>query len=158
MVCKVPVSNLIDKWFLYANTFKVSCMWNYIINRQSFLLTTWPSGKLPFECQKIAKNLTFFSKKLTTKLPLAILLKKMTIFVNFFFKCQVFGNFLTVKWQFSGGSGRNRSIFTLNIMCVSSSLHWLFRKTKHKTFISFFSPKLLFKLKDNSYRKKKKGQ
>ena len=25
----------------------------------------------------------------------------------FFFKCQVFGNFLTVKWQFSGGSGVN---------------------------------------------------
>ena len=32
--------------------------------------------------------------------------KKRTIFVNFFWKkCQVFGNFLTVKWQFSGGSG-----------------------------------------------------
>jgi len=30
-------------------------------------------------------------------LPLAILLKK----------CQVFGNFLTVKWQFSGGSAVN---------------------------------------------------
>ena len=30
----------------------------------------------------------------------------MTIFVNFFEKkYQVFGNFLTVKWQFSGGSG-----------------------------------------------------
>ena len=29
----------------------------------------------------------------------------MTIFGNFFFKCQVLGNFLTVKWQFSGGSG-----------------------------------------------------
>ena len=38
---------------------------------------------------------------------MAILLKKMTIFVNFFFKCQVFGNFLTVKWQFSGGSDLN---------------------------------------------------
>ena len=25
----------------------------------------WPSGKLPFDSQKIAKNLTFFSKKLT---------------------------------------------------------------------------------------------
>ena len=29
----------------------------------------------------------------------------MTIFGNFFGqKCQVFGNFLTVKWQFLGGS------------------------------------------------------
>ena len=34
------------------------------------------SGKLSFDCQKMAKNLTF----------LAILLKKMTIFVNFFEK------------------------------------------------------------------------
>ena len=30
----------------------------------------------------------------------------MTIFVNFFEKnVKFFGNFLTVKWQFSGGSG-----------------------------------------------------
>ena len=36
---------------------------------------------------------------------MAILLKKMTIFDNFFEKkCQVFGNFLTVNWHFSGGS------------------------------------------------------
>ena len=27
-------------------------------------------------------------------------------FVNLFFKCKVFGNFLTLKWQFSGGSGQ----------------------------------------------------
>ena len=27
-------------------------------------LTTWPSGKLPFDCQKIAQNLTFFLKKM----------------------------------------------------------------------------------------------
>ena len=62
---------------------------------------------------KIAKNLTFFQKNwqklsfFSTKLPMAILLKKMTIFVNFFFKCQVFGNFLTFKWQFSRGSAVN---------------------------------------------------
>ena len=59
---------------------------------------TWPSGKLPFECQKIAKNLTFFFKLtknviFSTKLPLAILLKKMTIFVNFFEK-------MSSCWQF----------------------------------------------------------
>ena len=36
---------------------------------------------------------------------MAILLKKMTTFVNFFEKkSQVFGNFLPFKWQFSGGS------------------------------------------------------
>ena len=40
---------------------------------------------------------------------MAILLKKMTIFVNYFEKGQVFGNFLTVKWQFSGGSAVNSS-------------------------------------------------
>ena len=45
---------------------------------------------------------------LSTKLPMANLLRKMTIFVNFFEKnCQVFGNFLTVKWQFSGLSDVN---------------------------------------------------
>ena len=27
-------------------------------------LTIWPSGKLPFDCQKIAQNLTFFLKKM----------------------------------------------------------------------------------------------
>ena len=38
----------------------------------------WPSGKFPFECQKIAKNLTFFQKNcqkfsfFSKKLPMAI--------------------------------------------------------------------------------------
>jgi len=68
---------------------------------------------LPFDCQKIAKILTFiqkncqkkfFSKKLQNfffffqkKLPKAIFLKKKENFWQFFFKCQVFGNFLTAK-------------------------------------------------------------
>ena len=42
---------------------------------------TWPSGKLPFECQKIAKNLTFFSKKLT---KIVIFFHKMSSFCQFF--------------------------------------------------------------------------
>ena len=29
------------------------------------LLSSWPSGKLPFDCQKHAKNLTFFKKILS---------------------------------------------------------------------------------------------
>ena len=41
---------------------------------------TWPSGKLPIECKKIAKNLTFFFNcqklSLKKKLPLAMFLKK----------------------------------------------------------------------------------
>ena len=65
------------------------------------LVQIWPSGKLPFECQKITKNLTFFSKQFT---KIVLFFNKIAI-VNFFEKkCQVFGNFLTVKWQFSGGS------------------------------------------------------
>ena len=55
------------------------------------LAYTWPSGQLPFECQKIAKNWHFFKKNWQK--------------LSFFFKCQVFGHFLTFKWQFSGGSG-----------------------------------------------------
>ena len=53
--------------------------------------------KLPINWHFVKKNwhkLSFIS----TKLPLAILFKKI-IFVIFF------GNFLTFKWQFSGGSG-----------------------------------------------------
>ena len=58
-------------------------------------VSSWPSGKLPFECQKIVKNLTFFQK----------IWLKLSFFGNFFEKkSQVFGNFLTFKWQFSGGS------------------------------------------------------
>ena len=65
---------------------------------------------MPFECQKIAKNLTFLSKKLPTififskKLPIAIFWKKK-FFGIFLKKCQFFGNFLTFNWQFSGGWG-----------------------------------------------------
>ena len=78
------------------------------------LVIIWPSGKLPFDFQKIAKNLTFFSKKIdknchffqqncqkidifsnkncqkfsffSKKLPMAIFLKKKKkILGNFFF-------------------------------------------------------------------------
>ena len=51
--------------------------------------------------QKNWQKLSFFS----TKLPMAILLQKNDNFCHFFWKkCQVLGNFLTVKWQFSGWS------------------------------------------------------
>ena len=65
----------------------------------SVWLGTWPSGKLVFDCQKIAKNFHFFLKKL----PMAI--EKMKIFGNFFFWkiCQIFGNVFSFKLQFSGG-------------------------------------------------------
>ena len=36
--------------------------------------------------------------------PQGNFVEKMNIFVNIFFKCQIFGNFLTFKWQYSGGS------------------------------------------------------
>ena len=61
---------------------------DYILHWQRSLplsATTWPFGKLPFDCQKIAKNLTFFQKNcqkfsfFSKKLPchsLAIFLKK----------------------------------------------------------------------------------
>ena len=58
--------------------------------------------KLPNTCHFFQKNwqkLPFFQQ-------MAILLKKMTIFV-IFFKCQVFGNFLAFKRQVSEGSGPN---------------------------------------------------
>ena len=79
---------------------------------------TWPSGKLPFECKKIAKNLTFFQKNcqklsfFSTKLPMAILLKKMTIFGNFFEKISSF-------WQFFLQSNDNFPEGQLSIWCLS---------------------------------------
>ena len=44
----------------------------------------WPSGKLPFDSQKIAKNLTYFPKKLP-KIFILIFLKKKENFWQFFF-------------------------------------------------------------------------
>jgi len=99
------------RWFL-ETPHSAKCTQNNTDFFRTSLLGTWPSGKLPFDCQKIDKNLTFFSKKLlkiaifSTKLPLAILLKKMTSF------CQ----FLTVKWQFSGGSGLYQSCDHIDMM------------------------------------------
>ena len=64
------------------------------------ILVTWTSGKLPFDCQKIAKNLTFFPKKLpkivifSKKNYSGNLFQKMTIFGNSFFKFQVLAIFL----------------------------------------------------------------
>jgi len=54
---------------------------------------------LPFDCQKIAQILTFFSKKLS---KIFIFFKKIDN-GNFFGKMKIFENFLTVKWQFPEG-------------------------------------------------------
>ena len=89
----------------------LSCMCLMLNLNNPHSVENWPSGKLPFECQKIAKNLTFCEKMLkikifSKKLPLAICFEKNEKLFQFFWKnCQALGNFLTVKLQFSGGSG-----------------------------------------------------
>ena len=45
---------------------------------------TWPSGKLPFDCQKIVKNLTFFQKNWQKLIFVNFFLKKMLRFCQFF--------------------------------------------------------------------------
>ena len=62
------------------------------LSRQFIYVHSWPSGKLTFYCQKNE----FFCKKIA---------KKCHFWQFFLKKCQVFGNFLTFKWPFSGGSG-----------------------------------------------------
>ena len=64
-----------------------------------------PSGKLPFDCQKIAKNLTFYPPKIAKIAKIFHFFKKIAD-GNFFEKMKNVGNFLTFKWQFSGGSAR----------------------------------------------------
>ena len=58
-------------------------------------IITWYSGKLPFECKKNLKSWKFFQKN-CQKLSVAI--NKKDNFCNLK-KSQVFGNFLTFKWQ-----------------------------------------------------------
>ena len=48
-----------------------------------------PSGKFPFDCQKNAKNLTFFPEKLP---KIFIFFKKIAV-DNFFEKMKILGNF-----------------------------------------------------------------
>ena len=98
---------------------------------------SWPSGKLPFECQKITKNLTFLKKVdknchfFSTKLSMAILLKKWQFLSIFFFKNV---KFLEIFWHSNGNfpEGQNsmlilrvgrfsEQIFTcMGIYCVSA--------------------------------------
>ena len=58
---------------------------------QRCLMLTWPSGKLQFEFQKIAKNLTFVSQKLS------FLLKKMTILSIFLKDMSRFWQFFDIQ-------------------------------------------------------------
>ena len=70
------------------------------LQRGQFLLQSWPSEKLLFDCQKIAKNLTFFLMPkiyfFFKTMQLAIVLKKMKIFGNFFEKIV---KYLAIFWQ-----------------------------------------------------------
>ena len=60
--------------------------------------------KLDIFSKKIARNFHFFQKIANSNF-----VEKNENFWQFFAeKCQVFGNFLTVKWQFSGGAGHNQ--------------------------------------------------
>jgi len=72
-----------------------------IVRTQVFIMSSWPSRKLPFECQKIAKNVTFFPKKCQK--------------LSFFFQKIAIGN-LTFKWQFSGGSDVKLSLLSVFLM------------------------------------------
>ena len=76
----------------------------------NILLAIWTSGKLPFDCQKIAKNLTFFQKKIAKnfhffkKIAIGNFVDKNDNFCQFFWKkCQVFGNFLHLNGNFPEG-------------------------------------------------------
>ena len=81
------------------------------VGSRDIKVKSWPSGKLPFDCQKIAKNLTFF-QKMFNKIAIGNFVEKNdNNFFHFLKKCQVFGNFLTFNWQFSGGSDYNLIVY-----------------------------------------------
>ena len=94
---------------------------------------SWCQADPPQNChlnvKKLPKTCLFF------KLPKIIIFfktiangnfcEKMIIFGKFFFKCQVFGNFLTFNWQFSGGSGWGKIIFLIK-STYSIKHQWLF--------------------------------
>ena len=63
------------------------------------LESIWTSGKLPFDCQKIAKNCHFSKKN-----AIGNFLAKRQFLAIFWKKYQILGYFFTLKWQFSGGS------------------------------------------------------
>ena len=75
---------------------------------------TWLSGKLPFECQKIAKHLKIFSAKNFH------FFKKWTFLAIFFFNFKFLAIFLTFKWQFSRGSD-SVHFYDHNPVSISSS-------------------------------------
>ena len=53
------------------------------------------------------------------KMPKTFIKKKEKKIVgNFFEKCQVFGNFMTFKWQFSGGSDSTNHSILINLITV----------------------------------------
>ena len=65
----------------------------------------------------------------------------MTIFVNFLKKFQVFGNFLTVKWQFYGGSARNPlSPLQMHIPTLPIKSPLTVRRRKEKSEVLTSSP------------------
>jgi len=77
---------------------------------------------LPFKFYQQLKsgNLILLVSVDWKKLPkIFIFFKKLQwqFLVIFFGKCQDFCNFLTVKWQFSGGSGCNLNIFR-KLLCL----------------------------------------
>ena len=75
-------------------------------------MQTWPSGKLPFECQKIGQKLYFFYYSILEKKEKFWQLKKKSL---------VCIKFLTMKCQFSGGWDRELT-FDILLYVLSPAL------------------------------------
>ena len=92
--------DLKSKYFVYENMNLQYCVCNH---------TSDPQENCYLNVKKLPKTWNFFKyffhKLSLKKLPLALFFLKDNFWQFFWKKCQVFGNFLTVKWQFSGGSG-----------------------------------------------------
>ena len=71
------------------------CATLHVCHLSSDLLENWHLNVKKLPLKKLPKNCYFIQK---------LLLEKKTIFGSFFLKKKTFGNFLTIKFQFSGGS------------------------------------------------------
>ena len=126
-VVRSPVRADIFSGLLSTQQWWVSDLFRLIEVKAARQVSSWPSGKLPFDCQKIAKNLTFFQKKnaknyfFSKKLPMAIFLKKVKNFGHFFWKNV---KFLAIFWQSNGNfpEGQVSSYFTMPYVYEDSGL------------------------------------
>jgi len=127
---------------------KESCFTDLWILQSLIFVRRWLSKKLPLECQKIAKNLTFFSKNCQ---KFSFFYRKKWMFLAIVWKKEVFCNFFYILMAIfrRGGSEVNPTRACLSTVWYSCVCYHSHQAKYVSVVVAYFDFAMSFTAKQN---------